>query len=79
MGVEEEMGEEDTAGITNYENVTWCDLTCEHADFPDAYAVDGSGTCRTFLALYCRKLKRLVTKNSPCAVLHGERRPTTDW
>jgi hypothetical protein len=71
------MAHEDTGGIENYETTTWCDLSCEHADFPDQYAVDGSGTCRTFIALYCKKLKKLVPKNAPCAVIHGERRPTT--
>jgi hypothetical protein len=73
------VDDKETPGITRHEAFTWCDLTCEHADFPDAYAVDGSGTCRTFLALYCKKLGRLVTKNAPCAVRHGERRPTTGW
>jgi len=38
---------------------------------------DDTGTCRTLLALYCKKLKKLVPKNAPCAVKHGERRPTT--
>lgn len=45
----------------------WCDLKCEYAKFPDDKAVDGSGSCRTFLALYCDKLNALVQKNVPCA------------
>lgn len=45
----------------------WCDLRCPHASFPKEDAVDGSGSCRTFAALYCAKLRRLVPKNAPCA------------
>jgi hypothetical protein len=45
----------------------WCDLFCEHASFPPAPAVDGAGSCRTFAALYCARLERLVHKNAPCA------------
>ncbi len=44
----------------------WCDLTCEHASFPRAEAVDGAGSCRTFQALHCALLKRLVHKNALC-------------
>jgi dihydroorotate dehydrogenase electron transfer subunit len=44
----------------------WCDLSCEHAEFPKTEAIDGSGSCRTFLALWCRKLGEHVTKNSKC-------------
>lgn len=44
----------------------WCDLSCEHASFPREEAVDGAGSCRTFLALKCAKLGRLVHKNAPC-------------
>jgi hypothetical protein len=44
----------------------WCDLSCEHASFPQTEAVDGSGSCRTFAALYCAKLDRLVHKHGPC-------------
>jgi len=44
----------------------WCDLACEHATFPRNEAVDGAGSCRTFAALYCAKLKRLVHKHGPC-------------
>ncbi len=45
----------------------WCDLGCPHADFPPEGAVDGSDSCRTFLALWCRRLRHLVTKNARCA------------
>jgi hypothetical protein len=44
----------------------WCDLSCEYASFPQTEAVDGSGSCRTFAALYCAKLNRLVYKHGPC-------------
>lgn len=45
----------------------WCDLTCPWAEFPDDVAVDGSLSCRTFRALYCRQLGRLVPQNARCA------------
>jgi hypothetical protein len=46
----------------------WCDLTCPEASFPRQEAGDGAGSCRTFSALHCRVLDRLVAKNAPCAV-----------
>ena len=45
----------------------FCGLNCRHAAFPKAGSVDGSGSCRTFVALYCKLKKWLVHKNSPCA------------
>jgi hypothetical protein len=45
----------------------FCDLNCRYASFPDSSAVDGSRSCRTFIALYCSKRKTLVHKNLPCA------------
>ncbi len=44
----------------------WCDLECPEAEWPDEDALDGSGSCRTFLALYCKKYKQLNHKNGPC-------------
>lgn len=44
----------------------FCDLTCPEAQFPQEDGVDGAGSCRTFAALYCRRLDRLVHKNAPC-------------
>jgi hypothetical protein len=44
----------------------WCDLSCEYASFPRTEAVDGSGSCRTFAALYCARLQKLVHKHGPC-------------
>ncbi|MFH1034973.1 MAG: hypothetical protein V1806_10745 [Pseudomonadota bacterium] len=46
----------------------WCDLTCPQASFPKEEGVDGAGSCRTFAALFCAQLGRLVAKNAPCAV-----------
>ena len=62
------------AGITTHK-IKWCDLTCESADFSKVDAMDGS--CRTFQSLWCENLKQHVTKNAPCEVLFGKRRPTT--
>jgi hypothetical protein len=44
----------------------WCDLSCEHASFPRTEAVDGAGSCRTFAALHCGRLNKLVHKHGPC-------------
>jgi len=44
----------------------WCDLRCPHARFPEKEGLDGSGSCRTFLALRCSYLGEIVTKNAPC-------------
>lgn len=41
-------------------------MTCRHAEWPRQEALDGSGSCRTFQALFCAKKDRLVTKNAPC-------------
>ena len=44
----------------------FCDLNCEHAQWPEDESLDGSGSCRTFQAIYCKKKKRHVHKNMPC-------------
>jgi hypothetical protein len=44
----------------------FCDMQCKYAQWPKDDAVDGSGSCRTFQALYCSKKKQLVHKNYPC-------------
>jgi len=46
---------------------SFCDLSCEHAEMPKDSGIDGSGSCRTFVALYCRRKKTLVHKNLPCS------------
>jgi len=43
----------------------FCDLTCKYARFPDKLS-DGSLSCRTFIGLYCGKLKKIVPKNGKC-------------
>ncbi|MEW6668865.1 MAG: hypothetical protein AB1512_26950 [Thermodesulfobacteriota bacterium] len=44
----------------------FCDMTCRHARWPEADHLDGSGSCRTFQALFCAKRRALVYKNAPC-------------
>jgi len=44
----------------------FCDLRCQYAEFPKADAIDGSGSCRTFVGLYCTLKKSLVMKNKIC-------------
>jgi len=48
-------------GILNF-----CDLLCKYAQTPKEEALDGSQSCRTFIALYCTKKKSLVHKNMRC-------------
>ena len=44
----------------------FCDLNCEYASWPKEDSLDGSGSCRTFQAIFCEKKKRHVQKNMPC-------------
>lgn len=44
----------------------FCDLSCKYASFPKSDAVDGAGSCRTFVALHCSLKNLLVHKNLPC-------------
>ena len=48
------------------EPIKFCDLQCKYAEFPKTDDVDGSRSCRTFIALYCKKKRSLVHKNLPC-------------
>jgi len=41
-------------------------MNCIYAEWPRDKALDGSSSCRTFQAIYCRKKKRVVYKNGPC-------------
>jgi len=66
------------AGV-NSSKVKFCDLRCEFASFPDETALDGSGSCRTFIALWCKQLQKYVTKNAPCETLFGARRPKSHF
>ena len=43
----------------------YCDLDCKFASFPKSEAIDGSGSCRTFIALYCSKRKSQSTRTFP--------------
>jgi len=61
------------AGVTK-SDIKWCDMRCEYAEFARLDALDGS--CRTFQSLWCKQLKKHVTKNAPCEVRFGKRRPT---
>lgn len=45
---------------------SWCDMLCPDARWPEDEALDGAGSCRTFIAVYCEKYKRLNKKNAPC-------------
>jgi hypothetical protein len=44
----------------------FCDLSCKYASMPNETGVDGSGSCRTFVAIRCALKKTLVHKNMPC-------------
>lgn len=43
----------------------YCDLTCKYFSFPDVLQ-DGSKTCRTFIAVFCKKNKKIGYKNVLC-------------
>lgn len=68
----------ENAGVTS-SKIKFCDIRCEHASFPKDEDIDGSKSCRTFAALWCGLLKQYVTKNAPCAVQFGKRRPKTGF
>lgn len=68
---------EDNAGV-NHSNLKWCTMDCSDADWPRDN-VDGAKSCRTFNALWCKQLEAHVTRNTPCTVLHGARRPKPNW
>lgn len=42
----------------------YCGFDCPDAEFPPA---DTAGLCRTMSAVWCRRLRSLVEKNTPCA------------
>ena len=71
------MGDQKNAGVST-SKIKFCDLRCEHATFPDKEHIDGSNSCRTFAALWCKQLNAVVTKNAPCAVIFGQRRPKSN-
>jgi len=47
-------------------SLKFCDTRCRHAAWPRAEHLDGSGSCRTFQALFCKLQEKLVPKNGPC-------------
>jgi hypothetical protein len=67
----------DNAGVESVSH-KWCTISCEHAGWPKDN-IDGSKSCRTFAALWCKELQAHVTKNTPCALEHGQRRPKPNW
>ena len=69
--------EDKNAGVTT-SRILFCDLRCKYASFPEEDAVDGAKSCRTFVAIYCKKLGKLVPKNAPCAAQFGSRRPKSN-
>jgi len=70
--------EKTNAGVTSAA-IRFCDLKCPDAAFPEDEAIDGAKSCRTFAALWCKKLNEYVTKNAPCSWQHGKRRPKAGW
>jgi len=70
--------EKENAGVTS-SHILFCDLRCEYASFPKDKEIDGSGSCRTFSALWCELLSEYVTKNAPCRARFGKRRPKSNW
>jgi hypothetical protein len=68
----------ENAGV-NSSKVLFCDYRCSNASFPKEEGIDGSGSCRTFAAVWCNELEEHVTKNAPCPVRFGKRRPKSNW
>ena len=72
------MSDKENAGVSS-SAIKFCDPRCEHAVFPEDLDIDGSKSCRTFSALWCSKLEDYVTRNAPCRVRFGKRRPKSSW
>jgi hypothetical protein len=66
------------AGVSS-SKITFCDMKCEFARFPQNDDIDGSRSCQTYLAIWCSQLEQYTTKNAPCAVEYGQRRPKSSW
>lgn len=67
----------DNAGV-GHSDLKFCTMECEHADWPKDN-VDGGKSCRTFNAIWCCALKQHTTRNAPCTLEHGARRPKPNW
>jgi hypothetical protein len=52
----------------NKRKVKYCDFNCKYADFPKNKFMDGSASCQTFQAVWCKKLKRHILKNDICKI-----------
>jgi len=72
------VSDQDNAGVES-SHAAFCDFRCPKAGFPKDPDVDGSGSCRTFAAVWCTELGAYTTKNAPCAALFGKRRPKSRW
>jgi hypothetical protein len=48
------------------DDLNFCDLMCKYAKMPKKTAVDGAGSCKTFIAVFCARKKSLIHKNMPC-------------
>jgi hypothetical protein len=72
------MSNDKNAGVEK-SSIKFCDLRCPHASFPKQEGIDGARSCRTFAALWCDILESYVTKNAPCSVDFGMRRPKSGF
>jgi hypothetical protein len=54
----------------------FCDMNCIYAEWPEDKALDGSSSCRTFQAIFCRKEAKAVYKNGPC--MDKKKRPAAE-
>ena len=73
------MTEKDKNAGVNSARIRFCTPQCKHASFPKDRDIDGAKSCRTFSALWCDILKEYVTRNAPCSVQFGKRRPKSNW
>jgi hypothetical protein len=67
----------DNAGVGRAD-IKFCTIACEYAEWPRDN-VDGAKSCRTFSAIWCTALNQHTTRNAPCALEHGARRPKPNW
>ena len=72
------VDQNENAGVSS-SRIQFCDLRCKHASFPKEENIDGSESCRTFSALWCELIQEHVTKNAPCPLHFGKRRPKAKW
>lgn len=75
--VPEDRDESENAGVER-SDVKFCTMECEYARWPKKN-VDGARSCRTFNAIWCEALGQHTTRNAPCTVEFGARRPKPNW